>query len=79
MRFSLTLLILISNLSVFCQTPVSILTQHNNVKRTGWNDKDTILHHNNVSSGQFGLIGSLNVDDQVYAQPLIVSNTTIGN
>ena len=79
MRFSFTLIILISNLSVFGQPSISVLTQHNNVNRTGWNDKETILHHNNVASSQFGLIGLLNVDDQVYAQPLIVSNTTIGN
>lgn len=57
---------------------ISVITQHNNLKRTGWNDKETILNPTNVGSTAFGLVGSLNVDDQVYAQPLVVRQLTIG-
>jgi len=63
----------------FCaQSQVSVLTQHNNLKRTGWNDQETILNHGNVKPGSFGLISSLAVDDEVYAQPLVLANATIG-
>jgi hypothetical protein len=79
MRFCLTILALISWPALFSQPSVSVVTQHNNTNRTGWNNNETILTHTNVSSNQFGLTGSLNVDDQVYAQPLIVHNTSIGN
>ena len=61
------------------QTGVSVLTQHNDINRTGWNNKETILNPANVSSGNFGRIGTFNVDDEVYAQPLIVNNITVGN
>ncbi len=73
-------LILLPLLTFFCHAhaQVSVLTQHNDLKRTGWNDRETILNHTNVKTGSFGLIGTLAVDDEVYAQPLIVSNTTIG-
>ena len=57
---------------------VSVLTQHNNTGRTGWNDKEVLLNHTNVLPGKFGLTGTLAVDDEVYAQPLIVPAITIG-
>ena len=79
MRPCLMTILLIYWSSLFCQQPVSVLTQHNNTNRTGWNNNEHVLQHTNVASDQFGLIGSLNVDDQVYAQPLIVHTTTIGN
>ncbi|HWB26347.1 MAG TPA: T9SS type A sorting domain-containing protein [Chitinophagaceae bacterium] len=52
--------------------------QHNDLKRTGWNQSETVLTQTNVASGNFGLICKKKVDDQVYAQPLIVSNVKIG-
>ena len=57
---------------------VSVLTQHNNTNRTGWNDKEILLNHTNVLPGKFGLVGTLAVDYEVYAQPLIVPSLTIG-
>ncbi len=60
------------------QTGVSVLTQHNNLNRTGWNNKETILNHTNVTADKFGRLGTFNVDDQVYAQPLVVNNITVG-
>jgi hypothetical protein len=79
MRCCLTILCSFFFVIVYSQNNVSILTQHNNLQRTGWNDKEKILNHANVSGMDFGLIGSLGIDDQVYAQPLLVQNLAIGN
>jgi len=57
----------------------SVVTQHNNNYRTGWNNNETQLTVNNVKPDSFGLVFSMNVDDQVYAQPLIVGNLSIQN
>jgi hypothetical protein len=56
---------------------VNVLTQHNDVSRTGSNLQETSLTPATVSSGQFGLLFSLPVDGQVYAQPLYVSSVEI--
>ena len=56
---------------------VSVLTQHNDVGRTGANLQETTLTTSNVTAGQFGLLRCLPVDDQVYAQPLIVSGLSV--
>ena len=57
---------------------VSVLTQHNDLKRTGWNNHETTLNQSNVNASSFGKLYSLPVDEQVYAQPLIVSNINVG-
>ncbi len=56
---------------------ISVLTQHNDNSRSGYNDKETILTTTNVNTQEFGKLFSLSVDDQVYAQPLIVANLMI--
>jgi hypothetical protein len=56
----------------------SVLTQHNNNTRAGWNNQETKLTTSNVNAQKFGKLFTLNVDDQVYAQPLIAGNLTIG-
>lgn len=56
---------------------VSVLTQHNDNSRTGLNDKETALTTTNVSAQKFGMVFTLPVDDQVYAQPLVVGNVMI--
>ncbi len=56
---------------------ISVLTQHNDNSRAGWNNHETILTVNNVNANSFGKQFVLNVDDQVYAQPLVISNLLI--
>jgi hypothetical protein len=56
---------------------VDVLTQHNDLSRTGWNKQEIFLNHANVRAGSFGLAFTLPVDDQVYAQPLVVSGVNI--
>jgi hypothetical protein len=58
--------------------PVSVLTQHNDNNRSGWNDSETALTTTNVNVQQFGEVFTLPVDDQVYAQPLVVGHVNIG-
>lgn len=57
---------------------VSVLTQHNDNTRAGWNDHETALTTSNVNVGQFGKVFTLPVDGQVYAQPLVVGHVSIG-
>lgn len=57
---------------------VSVLTQHDDNARTGWNGRETVLNTSNVNAQQFGLVFTLPVDDQVWAQPLVAGNVTIG-
>jgi hypothetical protein len=58
---------------------VSVLTQHNDNSRLGWNDNETALTTTNVNAQQFGEVFTLAVDDQVYAQPLVVGHVSIGD
>ncbi len=55
----------------------SVLTQHNDIKRTGWNNQETQLNTRNVKPGSFGKLFSFNVDDQIYAQPLVIPSINI--
>ncbi|MGF7080824.1 discoidin domain-containing protein [Mucilaginibacter sp. UYCu711] len=54
-----------------------VLTQHNNLYRTGWYSSEKILNTKNVKQGSFGKIFSRAVDDQIYAQPLVKLNLSI--
>ena len=57
---------------------VAVLTQHNDNTRSGWNDNETALTTSNVNVQQFGAVLTLPVDDQVYAQPLVVGHVSVG-
>src|SRR5215831_3966849 len=62
---------------VSAQSFSGVLTQHNDVGRTGQNTAETILTPQNVNATTFGKIYSYSVDGQVYSQPLYVPNVSI--
>ena len=57
---------------------VNVLTQHNDLARTGANLKETILTPASVNTAHFGMLFKRVLDDQVYGQPLLVTNVKIG-
>ena len=50
-----------------------ITTHHVDVGRTGWNAKEKVLTPASVTTGGFGLLARVSLDEQVDAQPLYVS------
>ncbi len=62
---------------VLAGAQTNILTQHNDNNRDGLNATETILHPSSVNTTQFGMLFKVAVDDQVYAQPLYMSNMSI--
>ena len=56
---------------------VAVLTHHNDPERTGGNLLETALNTQNVNSNQFGLVCTRMVDDEIYAQPLIMTNVEV--
>jgi len=57
---------------------VDVLTQHNDLDRTGSNLRETVLTPASVASGRFGMIFQYRVDDQLYTQPLVATGVEIG-
>ncbi len=56
---------------------VSVTTYHNDNYRTGWNNSEVQLTPPKVSGGEFNLLHTVALDDQVDAQPLVVPNQAI--
>lgn len=80
------LVLLLTGCEENSNTPSSVnkLTFHQNMQRTGWNDKETILTPTTVSSDDFGLIWeSPKFDDfngkdpRLFASPLYVNDVVI--
>ena len=57
---------------------VSVWTHRYNNARPGWNAREKILTTQNITTNTFGRLYYLPVDDQIYAQPLVISNLTVG-
>jgi len=57
---------------------VNLTTSRYNNQRTGVNAHETILTPSNVNSASFGKLFSQEVDGYIFAQPLYLSNLTIG-
>src|ERR1700678_873013 len=57
---------------------VDVLTQHNDLARTGANLRETVLTPENVNKTQFGMLFKRVVDDQLYTQPLVVTGVNGG-
>jgi len=60
---------------LFAQT--NVVTQHNDLGRTGWDSTETILNKKNVRVGSFGKLFTRAVDDQLFAQLLLMNNINI--
>ena len=58
-------------------TPTDVMQYHYDNYRTGWNPTETDLTPATVASSNFGLLATLNVDGNVFAQPLLVTNFTM--
>ncbi|MBV8826517.1 MAG: hypothetical protein JO220_16130 [Hyphomicrobiales bacterium] len=57
-----------------------VLTYHNDARRNGWNKSENTINATNVTASSFGLVaqvGSDILDEEIDAQPLIVTNQPI--
>ena len=55
-----------------------VTTYHNDIARTGQNTTETVLTQANVNSTTFGLLRNLTVDGLVDAEPLYLSQLSVG-
>ena len=62
--------------SAWGQAP-NVLTQHNDLQRSGANPRETVLTTSNVTQSSFGKLFSLPIDGFTYAQPLYASGINI--
>ncbi len=68
-----------NNTSIAAAGLQSVLTEHNDIQRSGANLNEAILNTGNVRPGSFGKLYSLPVDGHIYAQPLVVTGINIPN
>jgi hypothetical protein len=56
---------------------IDVTTFHYDSMRTGWNSKERKLSPDTIKKGSFGLLETVNLDEQVDAQPLVISGLEI--
>ncbi len=71
------LLVVFAGINYFSYGQVNVVMNHNDYKRTGWNDKEKVLNTQNVNVNEFGKLFTRSVDDQIFAQPLVLSDFPI--
>lgn len=57
--------------------PANVTTYHNDVQSTGVNNQESMLTRTNVNASTFGKLFQVQVDGQVYAQPLVMQGVNI--
>ena len=72
-KFILTLSSVLLVYVMSASAQVDVLTQHNDLNRTGLNNQETRLNTKNVQAGSFAKLFSCALDDKVYAQPLLAT------
>lgn len=77
MKETLCCFVLLVTLGAVRAQPVAVLTHRYNNTRTGWNARESKLTTDNLNLNSFGIVATLTVDDQVYAQPLLLPALTI--
>src|SRR5262249_47249321 len=55
----------------------NVVTYHNDIASTGQNLNETLLTRTNVNPNTFGKLYSVQVDGQIYAQPLVIRGVNI--
>jgi hypothetical protein len=68
----------VSSAQGLCSTGVCVLTWHNDNYRTGDNLNESMIMYNTITTDNFGQLCSVQLDGQVYAQPLAVTKAKIG-
>ena len=69
--------VLIALISAQAVWAASVLTQHNDNARTGWNPNETMLTPATVNVSTFGKLFTRTVDANVSGQVLVANNITI--
>jgi hypothetical protein len=68
-----------SSAQTLCSTGVCVVTWQNDTYRTGNNLSESTLTYNTISKTTFGQRCSVQLDGQVYGQPLVLTNVKIGS